>query len=50
MGIEWPSVDPTKEALEYLQIKGPGQFSIESSTNLGDKQFWSAIEFKENHA
>lgn len=48
VGIEWPSIDPSKEGLTYMHIKGPGQFEIKNNTNLGEKKFWSAVGFSEN--
>ncbi|XP_012275036.1 venom carboxylesterase-6 [Orussus abietinus] len=48
LGVEWPELDPSQTILQYLHIAGPGKFKMESNQNLGEKSFWSSIDFNEN--
>ncbi|KAL7294020.1 hypothetical protein TKK_0012590 [Trichogramma kaykai] len=48
VGVDWPQIDQTNKAFNYLQISGPGQFEIVNNNNLGEKIFWNSINFNEN--
>ncbi|XP_043272746.1 venom carboxylesterase-6-like [Venturia canescens] len=48
VGIHWMQVDGSDKDFEYLMISGPGKMGMETSANLGDKKFWSRINFDEN--
>ncbi|XP_043273322.1 uncharacterized protein [Venturia canescens] len=48
VGIEWPKLDPSKEGLQYLHIKAPGESVIEYNTDFGQYKFWNSIDFNEN--
>ena len=46
--VEWPKLDPSKKELHYLHIASPSKINMESNANLGEKEFWNSIKFKEN--
>ncbi|XP_072763917.1 juvenile hormone esterase [Anoplolepis gracilipes] len=46
--VNWLKVDPSKKELNYLHIAGPTKINMESNDNLGQKEFWNSIKFKEN--
>ncbi|XP_014215320.1 venom carboxylesterase-6-like [Copidosoma floridanum] len=48
LDFEWERVDPSKEELDYLHIAGPEVIKMESKANMGQKHFWSTIDFDEN--
>ncbi|GAB1859689.1 Carboxylic ester hydrolase [Camponotus japonicus] len=47
-GVEWPKLDPSKKELHYLHIASPTKINMDSNANLGEKEFWNSIKFKEN--
>ncbi|XP_076233131.1 juvenile hormone esterase [Calliopsis andreniformis] len=47
-GVQWPRMNPKEKALQYLHIAGPNKISMESTINLGQKDFWNSINFNEN--
>uniref|UniRef100_A0A0C9PV54 Carboxylic ester hydrolase n=2 Tax=Fopius arisanus TaxID=64838 RepID=A0A0C9PV54_9HYME len=48
IGVKWPRLNPSEEALKYLHISGPQKLRIEENSNLGEKKFWGSIDFDEN--
>lgn len=47
--MNWPKLDPSRKEFHYLHIAGPDQINMDSNTNLGEKEFWNSINFKENY-
>nr|XP_033331231.1 venom carboxylesterase-6-like [Megalopta genalis] len=47
-GVKWPKLNPNEKSLEYLHIAGPDKITMDSNDNLGQKNFWSSINFNEN--
>ncbi|CAK9823159.1 Venom carboxylesterase-6 [Anthophora retusa] len=47
-GVQWKRLNPDEKSLQYLQIAGPENIKMQSTTNFGDKDFWSTINFNEN--
>lgn len=48
LGFEWKNIDANKETLDFLHIAGPNNFTMSSDNNLGQKRFWSSVDFNEN--
>ncbi|XP_058793359.1 venom carboxylesterase-6-like [Phymastichus coffea] len=46
--FEWKKVDPTKEDLDYLCVRGPTNIKMESNNYIEQRKFWSTIDFDEN--
>lgn len=46
--MEWTKLDPSRKELNYLHMAGPDQINMASNANLGEKEFWNSINFKEN--
>ncbi|KYQ46763.1 Venom carboxylesterase-6 [Trachymyrmex zeteki] len=46
--VEWLKLDPSKPELHYLHIADPNKINMDSSVNLGEKEFWNSIDFNEN--
>lgn len=46
--IEWPALDRNSNVIKYLQILGPDNGVIESSSNIGNKRFWGSLGINEN--
>lgn len=46
--MDWPKLDPSKKELHYLHIADPDNIYMDSNANLGEKEFWKSINFKEN--
>ncbi|KAI4495710.1 hypothetical protein M0802_008333 [Mischocyttarus mexicanus] len=45
---KWTKVDPSQKEFSFLHIAGPGKYSMSKNVNLGHKNFWNSIDFKEN--
>lgn len=48
IGVEWKKVYPFKTELEFLHFGGPNDIKMNKKSNLGEKNFWSTINFEEN--
>lgn len=47
--VEWKKVDPSQEeVLEFLHFAGPQDLKMNHKSNLGEKNFWSTLDFAEN--
>jgi len=46
--VTWPRLDPGKKDLDYLHFASPTKIYVDSNDNLGEKKFWSSINFDEN--
>ncbi|XP_015121789.1 venom carboxylesterase-6 [Diachasma alloeum] len=45
--LDWTTIDPSKEELVYLHIKGPGKYEMDSDKNFGQIKLWESIDFDE---
>lgn len=46
---QWPRVSRSfNDPVKYLHIKSPTELEIETTTELGNQEFWSSLPLKEN--
>ncbi|XP_014220888.1 venom carboxylesterase-6-like [Trichogramma pretiosum] len=47
-GPKWTTVNPFKNAFNFLEISGPSKHKMKSDSNFAQVQFWDRIDFDEN--
>ncbi|GBP05396.1 Venom carboxylesterase-6 [Eumeta japonica] len=47
-GVQWTPVTPGSQEINYLEIYGPKQAKMASSSDFGQRSFWDSLGFIEN--